>query len=592
MKISTPPPNGTEIFEQLMLKIRESRIVHFARMNQTLLLAITCMIVVAILSVIALPKEQTTRPQATVIVADGPTSDPNRALATSAPLSTAMSGTTLTVAPTTTATSTVFDPGFSGRVTATTTEEVAGGGYPLPDNEPSGMGDVPTFGPLPTVSDVGNVPFPGPPDTSNIPLPTFPSIPSFPPSGGSGSSGRPTAVPPTENNPVPTDSSETYPLPDNGGSNPNPAPTNIPVPTTSGGNEPTANPGGDPTSQPPGNDGTQEPQPTLNIPIPTLNIPAESPTAEIPTETPLPPPPPADVISQNTRWTAEQSPVRLPRDTILAAGSTLTIDPGVEVQMGADVSLVVDGTLLAQGNATQAIRLRKADGTNWRSIVVNPGGTATLSGVDVRNGGSGGVVVAALGGSTVIQDSRFEQNSGQILGVGGNLDIQRTIIVGAAPIAAEVRSGGKLRLIGNSINNTASDGSTGVALSAAASDVTIDIQKNLFRGSSGTNVRAQFDQALAANFQCNTFSNGVVGLSIKSRNPTLDGSKIIINGNSFLNHKSYGLASDVGLDARNNWWGDSSGPYHPQQNGNGTGDAVGINLPFLPWLQAKPACSP
>lgn len=42
------------------------------------------------------------------------------------------------------------------------------------------------------------------------------------------------------------------------------------------------------------------------------------------------------------------------------------------------------------------------------------------------------------------------------------------------------------------------------------------------------------------------------------------------------------------LDARQNWWGDASGPLHPTQNPTGLGDNVGDNIVFYPWLAAPP----
>jgi hypothetical protein len=36
--------------------------------------------------------------------------------------------------------------------------------------------------------------------------------------------------------------------------------------------------------------------------------------------------------------------------------------------------------------------------------------------------------------------------------------------------------------------------------------------------------------------------------------------------------------------ARNNWWGHSSGPYHPDLNPGGTGDEVSDFVEFAPWL--------
>lgn len=43
------------------------------------------------------------------------------------------------------------------------------------------------------------------------------------------------------------------------------------------------------------------------------------------------------------------------------------------------------------------------------------------------------------------------------------------------------------------------------------------------------------------------------------------------------------------IDARNNWWGDASGPYHPTQNPAGRGDTLlADSILFSPWLTAPP----
>jgi nitrous oxidase accessory protein NosD len=39
------------------------------------------------------------------------------------------------------------------------------------------------------------------------------------------------------------------------------------------------------------------------------------------------------------------------------------------------------------------------------------------------------------------------------------------------------------------------------------------------------------------------------------------------------------------FDARYNWWGDQSGPYHPAINPTGLGDMVSDYVDFIPWLQ-------
>ncbi len=61
-----------------------------------------------------------------------------------------------------------------------------------------------------------------------------------------------------------------------------------------------------------------------------------------------------------------------------------------------------------------------------------------------------------------------------------------------------------------------------------------------------------------------------------------------INYNNIAGSGSYGLWVGENVtetvDARYNWWGNASGPYHPTLNPNGTGDEVSGNANFSPWL--------
>lgn len=41
---------------------------------------------------------------------------------------------------------------------------------------------------------------------------------------------------------------------------------------------------------------------------------------------------------------------------------------------------------------------------------------------------------------------------------------------------------------------------------------------------------------------------------------------------------------DVYMDAKNNWWGDSSGPYHPSRNPDGQGGEIMPRVLFEPWI--------
>jgi len=46
------------------------------------------------------------------------------------------------------------------------------------------------------------------------------------------------------------------------------------------------------------------------------------------------------------------------------------------------------------------------------------------------------------------------------------------------------------------------------------------------------------------------------------------------------------------MNAQNNFWGDSTGPYHSTLNPGGFGNPVSDNVLFIPWLQTDPTKPP
>jgi hypothetical protein len=81
----------------------------------------------------------------------------------------------------------------------------------------------------------------------------------------------------------------------------------------------------------------------------------------------------------------------------------------------------------------------------------------------------------------------------------------------------------------------------------------------------------------------NFIHNNAVGMFCTSQSlPTLI-------DNDIFDNSSHGIIngdSSVEVDARNTWWGDASGPYHPGINAVGLGNQVSDYVLFEPWLLA------
>jgi len=61
-----------------------------------------------------------------------------------------------------------------------------------------------------------------------------------------------------------------------------------------------------------------------------------------------------------------------------------------------------------------------------------------------------------------------------------------------------------------------------------------------------------------------------------------------VHYNYIFNNSDFGInATQKGgykIVATHNWWGNSSGPYHPTNNSQGLGDNITDNVIFEPWL--------
>jgi len=126
-------------------------------------------------------------------------------------------------------------------------------------------------------------------------------------------------------------------------------------------------------------------------------------------------------------------------------------------------------------------------------------------------------------------------------------------------------------------NNTCSNNDYGIDLSSSHNS---KVMKNSF---SNNEYGIFLHNAINNTITSNTISENRIGiyLEISSWDNTACYNNIYNNTNYGINVNDN---NDYTIIATYNWWGNASGPYHPDENPEGTGDNVSDYVEFDPWL--------
>lgn len=325
----------------------------------------------------------------------------------------------------------------------------------------------------------------------------------------------------------------------------------------------------------------------------------------------------------SVRWPVASSPIIIQNDLLVSSGASLIIEPGVEVQIGRGVSLVIDGSIVALATADRPVRFTQIGGGDdprlrWESIIGRAGSVIDLRNVTITGGGAGGTVLAMQSGRLSLQSSRIINNGGHIRVDDSFVIVRDSEISGnrmpyGSAIDVTLSRGGNdspgsdVVIVNNRILNNGLVAGTALLRITNQSferPARIEIEQNLLVGAAGPNLALFTNAQLMGNVRCNTLIGGANGLSLRSDAPPNLSPMLNIRDNAIEAHEppnnpfyrqfniGKGATSDLPLTMTNNWWELPSGPYEPAANPEGRGEAVGPNIAFLPWLPERPVCAP
>jgi len=296
-------------------------------------------------------------------------------------------------------------------------------------------------------------------------------------------------------------------------------------------------------------------------------------------------------------------------------GNTIT---GNTSYRGAGISCYYGSSPTITDNTITQNTAAWTGGGIWCTVNCSPTITGnTITDNSVTGGGSqdvGGGICCMYNSSPPITDNTISNNSAS---AGGGIlcyENSSPSIINNTITGNTVTAGGGGILIyqycsptitDNIITGNTAEGGGGLALQTTSSLVT----GNTFSGNTadfGGGIHCTVDDlsTITSNIitgnTANSFAGGIsckLGASPVIEHCTIAGNygdgiycfedaNPTINHNNIIDNVGYGVRniSSITVNAEDNWWGDSTGPYHPTTNPGGLGDTVSDYVDFVPWM--------
>jgi nitrous oxidase accessory protein NosD len=291
-------------------------------------------------------------------------------------------------------------------------------------------------------------------------------------------------------------------------------------------------------------------------------------------------------------------------DTFEVAPRTYHVNPTGTIQEAID-------------EATPGDTIVVHDGTYYEHLVVNKPLTITSASSPIIDGGASGYCITVSANNVVI--SGFEIRNGYL-----GISIQNAIgtqvcnnrIIDFIKGGIVARGAKNIFIEGNNISTTLHDEAPNGIDIGTYSGTTGIVRGNRISGCSWNGFTGDYEVTWSGSgilviesgdsleIIGNTVHDCDVGMDIESDLMNITYNEVYdnvygfvfwnvnpkVNYNNIYSNTQYGVYRTAGgdltgvLDACYNWWGDPTGPYHPELNPSGEGDAISDNVKFEPWL--------